>query len=55
VRLLKAEDDISILVGLMAGVGAHLLGPEFAFFWGVLMFIFNYIPVSGSFWPPYRR
>lgn len=39
----------SILGGLIVGVGAHLIGLKFAFFWGVLMFIFNYVPVLGSF------
>jgi len=39
----------SILGGVIVGVGAHLLGLKFAFFWGVLMFVFNYVPVLGSF------
>ncbi|MGK3142186.1 AI-2E family transporter [Pantoea sp. C2G6] len=39
----------SILGGLIVGIGAHLLGLKFAFFWGVLMFVFNYVPVLGSF------
>lgn len=39
----------SILGGVIVGVGAHLIGLKFAFFWGVLMFIFNYVPVLGSF------
>ncbi|TPV29014.1 AI-2E family transporter [Pantoea anthophila] len=39
----------SILGGVVVGVGAHLIGLKFAFFWGVLMFIFNYVPVLGSF------
>lgn len=39
----------SILGGAIVGAGAHLIGLKFAFFWGVLMFIFNYVPVLGSF------
>lgn len=39
----------SILGGIIVGLGAHLIGLKFAFFWGVLMFIFNYVPVLGSF------
>ena len=38
----------SILGGAIVGAGAHLIGLKFAFFWGVLMFIFNYVPVLGS-------
>ena len=44
---------VKTLTGLLGGVivwgMAHLLGLKFAFLWGVLMFIFNYIPVLGSF------
>ncbi|KJV27319.1 AI-2E family transporter [Pantoea sp. SM3] len=44
---------VKTLTGLLGGVivwgVAHLLGLKFAFLWGVLMFIFNYIPVLGSF------
>ncbi len=39
----------SILGGIVVWAGAHFLGLKFAFFWGVLMFVFNYIPVLGSF------
>jgi|GEM_PF-462306 len=39
----------SIVGGIIVWAGAHLLGLKFAFFWGVLMFVFNYIPVLGSF------
>jgi len=39
----------SILGGVIVGAGAHLIGLKFAFFWGVLMFIFNYVLVLGSF------
>ncbi|PZL90017.1 AI-2E family transporter [Pantoea sp. ARC270] len=39
----------SILGGAIVGAGAHLIGLKFAFFWGVLMFMFNYVPVLGSF------
>ena len=38
----------SILGGAIVGTGAHLLGLKFAFFWGVLMFFLNYVPVLGS-------
>jgi len=39
----------SIVGGIIVWAGAHILGLKFAFFWGVLMFVFNYIPVLGSF------
>ena len=39
----------SLLGALIVGTGAQLLGLKFAFFWGVLMFVFNYVPVLGSF------
>ncbi|MBP2199595.1 AI-2E family transporter [Pantoea cypripedii] len=38
-----------IFGGLIVWGGAQLLGLKFAFFWGVLMFVFNYVPVLGSF------
>lgn len=44
---------VKTLTGLLGGIivwaAAHLLELKFAFLWGVLMFIFNYIPVLGSF------
>ncbi|RPE01212.1 AI-2E family transporter [Candidatus Pantoea deserta] len=44
---------VKTLTGLLGGIivwlVASLLGLKFAFLWGVLMFILNYIPVLGSF------
>lgn len=39
----------SLLGALIVGTSAQLMGLKFAFFWGVLMFVFNYVPVLGSF------
>ncbi|MCX0500834.1 AI-2E family transporter [Erwinia billingiae] len=38
-----------LLGGLIVWAAAHLLGLKLAFLWGLLMFIFNYVPVLGSF------
>lgn len=38
-----------LLGGLIVWVIASASGMKFAFLWGVLMFVFNYIPVLGSF------
>ncbi|MEM6159419.1 AI-2E family transporter [Erwinia sp. P6884] len=44
---------VKTLAGLLGGIivwaAASLLGLKFAFLWGVLMFILNYVPVLGSF------
>ena len=37
-----------LLGGLVVWAAAWLLGLKFAFLWGTLMFIFNYVPVLGS-------
>ena len=37
-----------LLGGLVVWAAAWLLGLKFAFLWGMLMFIFNYVPVVGS-------
>ena len=39
---------VSILNGLMAGIGLALIGVEFASVWGVIQFVFNFIPNIGS-------
>ncbi|WP_122983696.1 AI-2E family transporter, partial [Pantoea brenneri] len=45
----REKPRTSLLGALIGGTGAQLLGLKFAFFWGVLMFVFNYVPVLGSF------
>ena len=39
---------ISLLTGLLVGIGTAILGLDFAILWGFLAFVFNYIPNIGS-------
>ncbi len=46
---------VSALTGLAAGLWSAALGIDFAVLWGLVAFLFNYIPNLGSFvaaWPP---
>lgn len=47
-RYLALKTLISLLTGTAIGVGAALLGVDFAAFWGLLAFALNYIPNIGS-------
>ncbi|HEX6316276.1 MAG TPA: AI-2E family transporter [Gemmatimonadaceae bacterium] len=47
-RYLALKTLISIATGVAIGVGAALLGVDFAPFWGLLAFVLNYIPNIGS-------
>jgi predicted PurR-regulated permease PerM len=39
---------VSVLNGILAGVGLWIIGVEFAAIWGVIQFILNFIPNIGS-------
>jgi len=47
-RYLSIMFFISFLNGILAGVGLHIIGLEFAAVWGVIQFILNFIPNLGS-------
>lgn len=47
-RYLAVKTLVSLLTGLSIGMGAWLLGVDFAPFWGLLAFALNYIPTIGS-------
>ncbi len=39
---------VSVMTGLLIGFGLMLLGTDYAALWGVIAFLFNYIPTIGS-------
>jgi predicted PurR-regulated permease PerM len=47
-RYLTAKFYISVANGVIFAVAFHLIGLEFAIFWGILQFILNFIPNLGS-------
>ncbi|MCL1994382.1 MAG: AI-2E family transporter [Spirochaetes bacterium] len=47
-RYLTAKFFISLVTGLIIGVGLSIIGLEFAVLWGVLQFFLNFIPMLGS-------
>ena len=47
-RYLTAKFFISLANGIIFAVAFHLVGMEFAIFWGILQFILNFIPNLGS-------
>ncbi len=47
-RYLALKTVISLVTGATIGIGAWLLGVDFALFWGFLAFALNYIPTIGS-------
>ena len=47
-RYLSIMFFISVLNGILAGVGLHIIGLEFAAAWGVIQFVLNFIPNLGS-------
>jgi predicted PurR-regulated permease PerM len=47
-KYLSTKFLISLGTGLVVGVGLHLVGLEFAVFWGLIQFVLNFIPVLGS-------
>lgn len=47
-QYLGIKTFVSFLVGLLAGLVLFFLGVPFAFLWGVLTFVFNFIPNIGA-------
>jgi predicted PurR-regulated permease PerM len=47
-RYLSIKFIISLVTGLIVGVGLKIVGVEFAVVWGVIQFILNFIPTIGS-------
>jgi predicted PurR-regulated permease PerM len=47
-RYLSIKFVISLITGLLAGIGLKIIGVEFAVVWGVIQFIVNFIPNIGS-------
>ena len=47
-RYLTAKFFISLAYGLIIGIGLSLIGVEFAILWGIIGFVFNFIPNLGS-------
>jgi len=47
-RYLSLKFIISLVTGLIVGVGLKLIGLEFAVLWGIIQFILNFIPTLGS-------
>lgn len=47
-RYLVLKTLISLATGVAVGVGAWLLGVDFALFWGFLAFVLNFVPNIGS-------
>lgn len=47
-RYMVIRTGVGLLNGVLAGVGLWLLGVDFAFTWGLLTFLLNYIPTIGS-------
>lgn len=48
-RYLTLKTLISMATGILVGLGAALLGIDFALFWGFLAFVLNFVPSIGSF------
>jgi predicted PurR-regulated permease PerM len=48
IRYLSTKFLISLVTGLVVGIGLHLAGLEFAIVWGIIQFILNFIPNIGS-------
>jgi AI-2 transport protein TqsA len=47
-RYLLLKSAISLTTGVCIGIGAQLLGVDFALLWGFLAFVLNFIPSVGS-------
>ena len=47
-RYLVLKTLISLATGVAIGIGAWLLGVDFALFWGFLAFVLNFVPNIGS-------
>jgi predicted PurR-regulated permease PerM len=47
-RYLSMKIIISLVTGIVVGIGLKIIGVEFAIIWAVLQFVFNFIPNIGS-------
>ncbi len=47
-RYLMVKFFVSSLTGVVVGTGFSLIGVDFAVIWGILTFLFNFIPTIGS-------
>jgi predicted PurR-regulated permease PerM len=47
-RYFAIKSVVSLVTGVAAGVFAYVMGVDFAFLWGLLAFLFNFIPNIGS-------
>jgi AI-2 transport protein TqsA len=47
-RYVAIKTSVSMLTGLLAGVWVAVVGVDFPVLWGVLAFLFNYVPTIGS-------
>jgi predicted PurR-regulated permease PerM len=47
-RYLSIKFIISLVTGIIVGIGLKTVGVEFAIVWGVIQFILNFIPTIGS-------
>jgi predicted PurR-regulated permease PerM len=47
-RYMAIKTWISLLSGVITAIGLKLIGVEFAFLWGLLTFVLNYVPNIGS-------
>ncbi len=48
-KYLAVKTATSLLTGLVAGLWVWVLGVDYPVFWGLLAFLFNYVPNIGSF------
>jgi predicted PurR-regulated permease PerM len=46
-RYLLMKSLVSVLMGVLSGVGVWMLGLDFPILWGILAFLFNYVPNIG--------
>jgi len=47
-RYIRIKTVASMVTGVLAGVLCHVCGLDYAFLWGLLAFVLNFIPVIGS-------
>lgn len=47
-RYLRIKTLASLVTGILAGMLCHFCGLDYAFLWGLLAFVLNFIPVIGS-------
>jgi predicted PurR-regulated permease PerM len=47
-RYLSIKFIISLVTGVVVGIGLRIVGVEFAVVWGIIQFILNFIPTIGS-------